>query len=129
MQEHEIHAMFDKDNCTKIKGNTLITGSSRDHDQLQFWDIMSGELEESITIGKGSDALFIYALGLSTDHKYLGVSGGGMKTMQFYRMEDRRLAAQTQQFSSPVNTLHFGRGRVACGLQNSTIYVDRFLLD
>ena len=112
-----------------IKGTTLITGSNREEKQIQFWDIMSGELEESINIGKGKDALFIYALGLSVDNKYLGVSGGGMKTMQFYRLEDRRLAAQTQQFTSPVNALHFGRGRVACGLQNSSIYVDRFLLD
>ena len=113
----------------EIKGNTLITGSSRDEKQLQFWDIMSGELEESISIGKGTDALFIYALGLSVDRKYVGVSGGGLKTMQFYRLEDRKLAAQTQQFDSPVNALHFGRGRVACGLQNSNIFVDRFLLD
>ena len=112
-----------------IRGTTLITGSSRDSKQLQFWDITSGELQESISIGKNKDALFIYSLGLSSDNKYIGVGGGGMRTVQFYRMSDRTLASRSLPFNSPINALHFGKGRVACGLQDSSVFVDRFVLD
>jgi len=52
-----------------------------------------------------------------------------MRTVQFYSMSDRTLEAQSQPFNSPINALHFGKGKVACGLQDSSVYVDRFVLE
>ena len=107
----------------------LLTGSSRSEDQLQFWDIGKGEIMKSISIGKAAEALFIYSLCVTPDNKFVGVCGGGKKCMQFYRLSDYELVAETESFDSPMNCVHFGSGLFGVGLGNSKVYVDKYAID
>jgi WD40 repeat protein len=114
--------------CFTNQGRTMVTGSWRDKDQLQFWDTGSGKVIESLSIGKpdGTESLQIYSLGLSRDGKYLAASGSGMNCVLFYRLQDRRCVASTNSHVSGVNCVHIGARRFAYGLANSELYVDKF---
>ena len=112
-----------------ISNGVLVTGSNRSEDQLQFWDIGKGECMKSISIGKGADALFVYSLCVTPDDKFVSVCGGGRKCMQFYRMSDYELVAQTERFESSMNCVHFTKGLFGVGLSDSNVYVDRYAID
>ena len=110
-------------------GNKLITGSNRAENQLQMFDIGTGKCEKTISIGRAGDSLLIYSLSITTDSKFIGVCGGGLKKLQFYRSSDLDLAAQTEQFDTPLNTVHFSESNFGVGLGNSKVLVDKYAID
>jgi WD40 repeat protein len=114
--------------CFSDGGKTMITGSWRDRDQLQFWDTGSGKVMKSISIGArdGTGSLQIYSLGMSADRKFVAASGSGINCVMFYRLSDYECVATTDCHQSGINCAHIGARRYGYGLANSEIYVDKF---
>jgi WD40 repeat protein len=114
--------------CFTNQGRTMITGSWRDKDQLQFWDVGSGKVMHSISIGArdGVGSLQIYSLGLNADRRFIAASGSGINCVMFYRMQDYSCVAATNCHPSGVNCADIGSRRFGYGLANSEVYVDKF---
>ncbi|OHT05461.1 Carbohydrate binding domain containing protein [Tritrichomonas foetus] len=106
--------------------NVLVTGSWRDTQQLQFWDIGTGKNLNSITVTSNKEPLQIYSIALNKDKKVVGVSGSGLNCASFYKTNDFRFVAQTERYDACVNSISFGHDRFAIGLANSTVYCDYF---
>lgn len=112
--------------CLAVYDNILITGSNRAEDQLQFWDMGSGNLIKNISTGKGSDPLFVYTLQLTPDKKFVACGGGGSNRLAFYRISDFDLAARTERLEGSVNCVDFNQRSFGIGLSNAKIYIDKY---
>ena len=114
------------ESVVQIDSKVMITGSWRDEDQLQFWDIGTGKNLSTITIKSNKEPLQIYSLALSADKSIVGASGSGVNCASFYSTSDYRFVAQTERFDSCVSNIGFSKDKYAIGLTNSYVYCDYF---
>ncbi|KAH0795346.1 Carbohydrate binding domain containing protein [Histomonas meleagridis] len=108
-----------------LTGNTILTGSCRAEDQLQFWDFRSGKCMKSITISEEGRSLLVYGLSLTPNKRYVAVCGGDLNCVSFFNMCDYSLRARTESFDACVSSVHFSRDKYGFGLTNSIGYVDK----
>ena len=108
-------------------GGTLVTGSWRESEQLQIWDVGSGRCIKNISIGRPNNSLMIYSIALSSDRRIIAAGGSGMNSVMFYRRQDYSLYARTEKFDSCINCMDLVNLRFAVGFANSEIYVDNLL--
>jgi hypothetical protein len=109
-------------------GRTMISGSWRDKDQLQFWDVGRGAVAKSVSIGQpdGTDSLQIYSLSVARDEQVVAVAGSGKNCVAFYRIPDGACLAETEGYESCVNAVDVGSKKFAFGLMDSQVYVDAY---
>jgi WD40 repeat protein len=114
--------------CFISGGRTMITGSWRDKDQLQFWDVGTGELQKSVSIGQadGTDSLQIYSLSVTRDGNFVAAAGSGKNCVAFFRIQDFRCVAVTESYGCCVNSVHMGAKKFAYGLMDSQMFVDAY---
>ena len=114
--------------CFSKDNTMLITGSWRDHDQLQFWDVATSKLIESVTIGDKheNEYLQVYSLATSKNREYVAAAGSGLNCVAFYRVDDFSSVAMTQSYDCCVSSVHFGDRRFAYGLTDSTVVVNTY---
>jgi WD40 repeat protein len=114
--------------CCVDHGKTLIAGSWRDKDQLQFLDVGSGEIVKSVSIGQsdGTDSLQIYSLSVTQDGNFVAAAGSGKNCVAFYRLKDYSCVAVTESYECCVNAVHMGQGKFGYGLMDSRLFVDAY---
>lgn len=114
--------------CFANGNTTMITGSWRDEDQIQCWDIGSGKLMDSVTIAdeRAGKALQVYSLAITKDNEYLAAAGSGMNCVAFYRVEDMNKVATTPDQEACVTSVHLGTRKFAFGMSDSNVYVDGY---
>jgi WD40 repeat protein len=108
------------------QGRMLVTGSWRDKDQLQFWDVGSGACEKSITIGTAPNAMFIYTLAISPEEQFVACGGSKTNRVSIFRVSDYAHVTQTATRASSVNACHFSKRQFLTGLEDSTLHVDSY---
>lgn len=107
-----------------LSSNCLITGSWRNEEQLQFWDIGTGKNLNTTTLNFGEEPLKIYSLSLSNDKRILGCSGSNQNVAVFYSTSDQTFLAETERFEACPNVISLSDDNYAIGLANSTVYCD-----
>ena len=112
-----------------LSSQIIITGSWRDDEQLQFWDIGTGKNLSTASINFGEDPLQIYSLSLSNDKRIVGCSGSGLNAAAFYRTSDQKFLATTEKFGDCPNVISLTDDTYAIGLSNSTVYCDSMIFD
>ncbi|KAK8890787.1 hypothetical protein M9Y10_027986 [Tritrichomonas musculus] len=112
-----------------LSDNIIITGSWRDEDQLQFWDVGTGKNLSTTSINFGDEPLQVYSLSLSKDKRIVGCSGSNLNAAAFYRTSDYKFLAETEKFSDCPNVIALTNDTYAIGLANSTVYCDSMMFD
>jgi WD40 repeat protein len=112
--------------CFVNQGKIMISGSWREKDQLQFWDVGSGKVMKSVSIGGQGEELQIYSLSVSKDENFVAAAGSGKNCVAFYRIKDYQCLAVTESYEACVNSVHMGIKKFAYGLMNSQLYVDNY---
>jgi WD40 repeat protein len=104
----------------------MITGSWRDQDQLQFWDVGTGKVIRSYWVGdrRNNTPLKIYSLSISPDGDLVGMSGSESNQVVFYRVDDFSCVGYTEGFESCCSSVHLGERKFACGRTDSVVFVD-----
>jgi WD40 repeat protein len=112
--------------CFLDHGRQMITGSWRDTQQLQLWDVGTGKVIRSITVADadGANPLQIYSLSISKDEKHVAAGGSGRNCVIFFGTKTLKHQTATEEYESSVNSVHIGITRYAFGLMNSQIYVE-----
>jgi WD40 repeat protein len=111
--------------CFLNRGRQMITGSWRDKQQLQLWDVGTGKVIRSVTIADpdGENALQIYSLSISKDEQHIAAGGSGRNCVMFFGTKALEEQAATEVYDCCVSSVHIGEMRYAYGLMNSQIYV------
>lgn len=111
--------------CFSDGNKLVITGSWRDENQLQFWDVATTNLVKSVTI-KEDEPLQVYSLATTPNREFVAAAGSGMNCVTVYRISDFTRVAETPTGESCVSSVHFGARRVAYGQTDSTVVVDAY---
>ncbi|KAG5176105.1 WD40-repeat-containing domain protein [Tribonema minus] len=125
---------------------TLVTGSCRNTEQMQFWDMRTGKVMEqiswgSLTAGGGGDtACRLYAAGFShtadADGRFVAAGGGdGANEARVYQLANGRLASDSLigsllGLSAGVLTLDFAPtgDKMAIGLGNAALHLQQYAI-
>lgn len=117
------------DSIVSLGGGKLATGSWRDKNQVQLWDIGTGETIASATIGKDSTALYVYCMTCTPNKEVLAAGGSHVNKVSFLRVEDLAHLSQTDQQSSAVNSVAFNDRQFVFGLADSTVHADNYRIN
>ena len=112
--------------CMVNNSKTLVTGSWRDKDQLQFFDIGTGNCEKSITVGTQPNSMYIYTVQSTPNQRFVACGGSGVNRISFFRVSDYAHLAQTDNQKSEIHDLDFTNRQFAFGLADSTVHVDSY---
>ena len=95
------------------KGNELLTGSWRDHDQLQLWDLRKNQLAFSYiwsNFDSEKDAPYIYSCQFSKTKENQIIAGStGQFEVRVFDKVTGRCYDICNRFEKGVNSLHYGK--------------------
>lgn len=109
-----------------VGNNMIVTGSWRDKNQLQFWDVGSANCVKSVSIGTPPNSMFIYTLSATPNNQFVACGGSKTNRVSVFRVEDFAHVAQTVSQRDCINTCHFSQRQFAYGMADSTIHVDNY---
>ena len=108
--------------------DSLVTGSCRHEDQIQFWDIGSCQLKSSVSLGSKLSPLLVYGICPTPDEKYIAACGSGTNRVSFIRTDNYEVAMSSESFEKPINAIHFNTTSFAIGLADSRVFLDKYQL-
>ena len=117
------------DAIVDVGHDRLVTGSWRDKDQIQLWDIGTGKCIKSVSIGEGDTALYVYTMAVTPGKDVVAAGGSNANKVSFVRAADMAHLSQTGKHDAAVNGVAFSKRQFVYGLANSSIYSDSYQIN